>query len=471
VRADAVARGRPQVLGPSEVCLWSRASNRGARIERSRKRIMHTTCGYLASYRTRRRAWRGRVAFSCPSPHPATLRGLSRVHLRRDGRRVWYMLGRFCVLRLGLTKMGLAVALALASTIPTAPGCTGSTLHLAAQDSAPRNPGAGGNPSAGGNPGMGGVSAGGGTTDGGFLFRGGGGAPGPETTSDGGFLFTGGGGAPGFGGSSTVCLPPPCAAPACGDGYVVASSNTCDCSGPCGCPCGCWTCAPTSQPGTGGVISSGGTSGSSGIGEATSYGGVSGRSGGAPLQHRSTSASCPTQRGPGPPGQPYPYASACAATGCPSAFATTCASDSECTAGVNGRCFPFEGLVGPGGCSYDECFTDSNCGSKIPCLCRISSTDNSANVCDVAGNCAVDSDCGPGGYCSPSVQIVPNQPPNVCWGSAPYYCHTASDLCINDSDCAPLDAGPPTPSSPTYTCAYNPQGNRWECTQAVCALP
>jgi hypothetical protein len=193
-----------------------------------------------------------------------------------------------------------------------------------------------------------------------------------------------------------------------------------------------------------------------------------------PLQHRPTAGCCAAQRGPGPScatticaGQPYP-------PGVASYLAVDaggCTSDSQCTAGVNGRCFPFEGLVGPGGCSYDECFTDSNCGSKTPCLCRTSSTDNSANVCNVAGNCAVDSDCGPAGYCSPSAQIVPNQPPNVCFGSTPYYCHTAADLCINSSDCAPSDGGPPTPGIPTYTCAYSPQDDRWECTNAVCGLP
>jgi hypothetical protein len=200
----------------------------------------------------------------------------------------------------------------------------------------------------------------------------------------------------------------------------------------------------------------------------SAVGGASG-SGGAtpPLQHRSTSASCPSQRGPGP----SCVTTSCASQPYPSGVASTCSSDSQCKDGKNGRCFPNEGLVGPGGCSYDECFTDSNCGARTPCLCRSSSTDNSANVCDIGGNCAVDSDCGPGGYCSPSVQVAPNQPTNVCWGSTPYYCHSASDLCINDSDCAPLDAGPPTTSSPTYTCAYNPQDSRWECTQAVCALP
>jgi len=193
---------------------------------------------------------------------------------------------------------------------------------------------------------------------------------------------------------------------------------------------------------------------------------------GVPQNHRSMPACCPAERGPGPSGQPYPTCSGVVGTLCPANHATTCASDSECTAGVNGRCFPWEGLVGPGGCSYDECFTDSHCGSKTPCLCRSSSTDSNANVCDVGGNCAVDSDCGSGGYCSPSVQVVPNQTPNACWGSNPYFCHTESDLCVNDSDCSPLNAGSSTtPSIPTYACAYNPQNTRWECTQVVCALP
>jgi hypothetical protein len=189
-----------------------------------------------------------------------------------------------------------------------------------------------------------------------------------------------------------------------------------------------------------------------------------------PLNHRPTAACCPAQRGPGPSGQPYPTCTYEAGSVCPADHATTCSSDSECTAGVNGRCFPFEGLVGPGGCSYDECFTDSNCGPKTPCSCRSSSTDNSANVCDVGGNCAVDSDCGPGGYCSFSDPILNNGAANVCYGPYLYYCHTASDTCINDSDCGPLDSGTP-PESPANVCAYNTQDNRWECTKTGCAAP
>ena len=182
-----------------------------------------------------------------------------------------------------------------------------------------------------------------------------------------------------------------------------------------------------------------------------------------PLQHRPTPACCPSQRGPAPSGQPYPTCPAAPGSVCPSDSATTCSSDSECTSGVNGRCFPFEGLVGPGGCSYDECFTDSDCGSEATCLCRRSSTDNSANVCVRGGNCVVDSDCGDGGYCSPSVE-------QSCLFPSPYFCHTANDTCTDDSDCPSVDAGPFSCSVLT-PCAYDPGEQRWACTQLTCCPP
>ncbi len=178
--------------------------------------------------------------------------------------------------------------------------------------------------------------------------------------------------------------------------------------------------------------------------------------GAVPLLHRAAPACCPSLRGPASSSQPYPpgVASFLAAD------AGGCTSDSDCKGGVNGRCFPFGGLVGPGGCSYDECFTDSNCGSGTPCLCRSSSTDNSANLCDPGGNCAVDSDCGPGGYCSPSYG---------CEGST-YYCHTASDTCVNDADCPSVDAG--ENSCPvTARCVFNPQAQSWGCSPLVCCPP
>jgi hypothetical protein len=169
-----------------------------------------------------------------------------------------------------------------------------------------------------------------------------------------------------------------------------------------------------------------------------------------PVYHRAAPACCPSERGPAPLTQPY-------GTG----MAAGCASDSQCSSGADGRCFPFEGLVGPGGCSYDQCFTDSDCPSGTPCLCRTSASDNSANTCAPGGNCVLDSDCGSGGYCSPT---------QGCYGLPTYYCHTASDTCINDADCPSVDGG--ADSCPvSSTCAYSPQAKRWACSQETCCPP
>jgi hypothetical protein len=171
-----------------------------------------------------------------------------------------------------------------------------------------------------------------------------------------------------------------------------------------------------------------------------------------PLHHRPMPACCSSERGPGPAGQPYP-----------SGVASTCTLDSQCTAGVDGRCFPFEGLVGIGGCSYDECSTDSDCGSGAACLCRNSSADDFATVCVRGGNCVVDSDCGPGGYCSPSIG-------QNCFSPNSYFCHTAMDTCMDDSDCPSVVADPLSCRILT-PCAFDPQQRRWACTQVTCCEP
>ena len=170
-----------------------------------------------------------------------------------------------------------------------------------------------------------------------------------------------------------------------------------------------------------------------------------------PLKHRAAHACCASQRGAGPGGQPY------------SGSVNPCTSDSDCKAGVNGRCFPWEGLVSAGGCSYDECFTDSTCGSGATCVCRTSAGGSAANVCDRGGNCVVDSDCGPGGFCSPST--------TSCYVSpGPYYCHTPADTCLNDSDCASVDAG--SAACPVYSyCAYDADVGALGCSSAACCPP
>ncbi len=177
-----------------------------------------------------------------------------------------------------------------------------------------------------------------------------------------------------------------------------------------------------------------------------------------PLNHRASSC-CSSQRGPGP--APQPYSDARVGFG-PDGL-PACRLDSQCLGGPNGRCFPFEGTVGPGGCSYDECSSDSDCPSATPCICRRAPTDNAPNVCAPRGNCAVDSDCGPGGYCSPS------NSENSCWGPSTYYCHTASDTCTNTADCPPVDAG--AFGNISVVCAYDTQALHWACLQVGCYLP
>jgi len=168
-----------------------------------------------------------------------------------------------------------------------------------------------------------------------------------------------------------------------------------------------------------------------------------------PVYHRASPACCPSERGPAPGTQPYS-----------SQTADSCTSDSDCTKGSNGRCFPFEGLVGAGGCSYDQCTTDSDCPSGAPCVCRTSASDDSANACASGGNCVLDSDCGAGSYCSPS---------QSCFGASVYYCHTHSDTCINDADCPSVDAG--NSCAIPRTCVYDPTAHHWACNQEACCPP
>jgi len=166
-----------------------------------------------------------------------------------------------------------------------------------------------------------------------------------------------------------------------------------------------------------------------------------------PLYHRAAHASCPSQRGSGGPDlqqvcpTPPPPTTVC------------CSSDAQCD-GNNGRCLNF-GHAGQQ-CTYDECFTDSNCPSGAPCICRSSPTDNTANVCEPGGNCVVDSDCS-GRYCSPS----PSPAEEECGGTSPYlfpyYCHTAMDTCVDDSDCFVDGRGP-------FFCVYEPQARHWACS-------
>ncbi len=222
---------------------------------------------------------------------------------------------------------------------------------------------------------------------------------------------------------------------------------------------------------------------------------------GGVASHDGAGASCPSigDASPVPPGRipknHRPSAAACpalraalipTACGCPDGGSNalvrpdgsvclcgSCGQDSDCNAGTNGRCSE----LGPTtflGCSYDGCFQDSDCEGGVPCTCRGSAASIAANVCQTGSNCAVDSDCGPGGSCSPSLvnnlcsclstALCPDSGTECTVNGSPvpcecgdscahgYFCHTPCDTCVDDSDCGDHN-----------TCNYDTVDHRWEC--------
>ena len=163
-----------------------------------------------------------------------------------------------------------------------------------------------------------------------------------------------------------------------------------------------------------------------------------------PERHRATAELCAMDRGTPPIIEPIPDFSGCT-------------THAECTDGINGRCTgsPRNGY----NCSYDQCFSDSECGSG-PCDCRgarggVGSF--GSNHC-LQGDCQTDADCGVGGACSPTLGTCGD-----FGGVVGYYCHTCEDLCTDDSDCPASSSG-----LPGY-CAYDELAGRWACQDSQCA--
>ncbi len=160
-----------------------------------------------------------------------------------------------------------------------------------------------------------------------------------------------------------------------------------------------------------------------------------------PLVHRTSGATCPGMRAPG---------SMC--NGETGLSLAQCGSDDDCVAGMNGRCSLPDGPppTCTRFCTYDECQSDADCPTHVPCECRGSASSTEANICVAGGNCAVDSDCGPGGYCSPGILG------GLC-AHPIYFCHTPKDTCTDDGDC------PPLPSGVSQTCNYDSQAGHFAC--------
>jgi hypothetical protein len=233
-------------------------------------------------------------------------------------------------------------------------------------------------------------------------------------------------------------------------------------------------CGVASKPFTGLPCEDAGIGGNTSNGEAggapplasggwTSAGGSSSGELRIPQNHRAAGSTCSEQRAPGSVSIP----DACYIN----PIATiSCVQDSDCTAGTNGRCVSGGPIACHAGCSYDACFSDSDCPSDQLCECR-SVAFAGANWCIAGGNCRIDADCSPGSFCSPSLIdkiscVCPspalcgpdNNPSSagiqLCGNSCGqgYFCHTPQDSCIDDSDCG-------SPGS----CAYDQLDQRWAC--------
>jgi hypothetical protein len=154
-----------------------------------------------------------------------------------------------------------------------------------------------------------------------------------------------------------------------------------------------------------------------------------------PAQHRPNPVPC--AQAPLPPEPTIPDA------GLAPSEHFDCRHHADCTAQPRGRCVyaPPDPPTDPGGtrCLYDVCQNDTDCPQASLCQCGAL-----ANTC-LAGGCRVDSDCGAGGYCSPTVDL--------CGVAvAGYYCHRPTDACIVDSDCAGLPERCVADTSGTWKC-------------------
>lgn len=150
-----------------------------------------------------------------------------------------------------------------------------------------------------------------------------------------------------------------------------------------------------------------------------------------------------------------PQAVACPANSSPTDGGAPCTAAADCDDAGKMTCLQ-------GRCTLDQCTTDADCLGGGVCSCmgatRGYAGASPANVC-VLANCQTDADCG-GGYCSPTVSTA-----GPFYGIQGYYCHTCSDACTNDSDCA--DSGVSCFGGPY--CAYDPALGHWACGTSCAA--
>jgi hypothetical protein len=157
-----------------------------------------------------------------------------------------------------------------------------------------------------------------------------------------------------------------------------------------------------------------------------------------PKSHRTAHATCSSADTP-------PAGTVTFGPRLPVPLGPACKSKADCKEQANGRC-------SRGHCTYDRCYDDKDCDNKV-CLCDEEGT--RGYYCK-AGDCAVDSDCGDNGYCSPSYGMSCG----AFTGVIGYYCHTEKDECTNDDECVK--------GKEQGYCAYDSKLKHWRCGYGHC---
>jgi len=110
------------------------------------------------------------------------------------------------------------------------------------------------------------------------------------------------------------------------------------------------------------------------------------------------------------------------------------------------------------------CTSDDDCAGTSACMCEPTWRGQDRyppRICISGGNCRVDADCGPGGYCSlsliPGSQVLPDG--GAGYGTQlanGYFCHTSRDCCLDTAECAPR-------GWPEDTCLFDRSLAAWRC--------
>ena len=140
-----------------------------------------------------------------------------------------------------------------------------------------------------------------------------------------------------------------------------------------------------------------------------------------------------------------------------SAAGGTCIIHSDCQAGAGGRC-----VVGTGGqrqCVYDECESDSDCGSGFACSCGevAPNPDYPVNRC-VEARCHSGLDCASGLCMGTGDVCIIGDLQAQSFLIAGYYCATDQDACRSSDACGwPSEA---------RACLWSESDALWSCQDA-----